>query len=209
MVEAFRYKKEVCGEGGWHRSGGTFLIEETWIPSKRLAFNEHDNKLNVYRQNKPCHDQPAVCNQSRPLDMHKLDREDREMMLNNLKKKEASYNRRVEKLRKNCTTVTVVLDAGYVAGLEEILAMKELVKQKELALKSSQDSTGAAGNDGHDDTDANNKDDDKVDIYERYSVDHVSITHNTVFVTVMPDDVAKSDIEDNTGLVNLSYLLIE
>jgi len=198
MVEAQRYMKEVC-EGEYVR-GNTFMLEETWVPSRGLAFNNYNGNFYVYRQVKSCRGQPAIYHLPTPLNMHKLDVEDRQALLDDLRNEELTYNKRVEELSAQYTVSYITLDVDYVTKLETMLTLKEQLQTSKVSEASDNSLDGNVSD--------SDSDSDEDDIYSKYGVDHVSVLQNSVFVTVMPDEAVKVTIEDNTGLIQPNYILI-
>jgi len=189
MVEAISYMKEICEDYIGHK---TVMIRETWVPSKKLAFNTYQDNLNVYRQDKPGYGKPAIGGHSRSRNLHRLNAEMVKFVINNLKEREIAYQTYAEKLLAEAVISHITLDVGYVAELMQKLEDKrQQQQQQDIAL---------AQHDAVSDTDDN--------IYSRYPITRVSLLHNTVYLSKeLADKAAKTEIEANTGLSNPNYVL--
>jgi hypothetical protein len=182
MVEAIKYKKEVCLDHVRHKKAE---IEEWWIPSKKICYNNY-GKLNVYRSDhsqagKPCFGRNC------PLNTGSCDDKTKKQLIEKYKRQEVAYQKELERSRNMANEQNVTLDPKFVENLEDILVCTEKAKD----LQNSDD----------------RKSNKRMTVYETCGITDFSYINNIVTVLRELTSAEKTDVEYQLGLDSPTYII--
>jgi len=192
-MQAITYKKEVCFDYVCDDYG---LIDETWIPSEKLAYNSHDGKLYVYKCDSADYGKSARHNNGL-TNMDKMDSETRQYLVEHQKQTEVLYAKRCQELTAQADIKHIELDSDTVNGLIELYQLRSRADELAVRLQTRLQS------------EASNKETKEGLTCHSPSVVDFSYTNNTITISDSTVSLeARNQLAADMGMDNPEFILV-